>query len=465
MKGSTVHQKIKDTLHGAQAAKEKAQAEREALLRQANQANTQLREAIEVVARLRLQGGGLSGLRAADQKAARLAKQRQGKLDAISSLKSQAQAALATANEAFAAAKMARDSADARWEACKQQAYRGLEETSNPLRERLSRIKGREAQLARLAAFGQERAGLRETLYRKMQQDRLFAYLLERKCGQVDATGNALTRFLDGVVARHCGYWAHKQPLDEHARQMERLNAIGVRLSQAQDEDNEFVSQARQNALLAPDIQLVRDARDAAKVALAEAGVRQDNAQAQVLRLGQQLEQFDKGLDEDSRAARDILVEAITGARSQALIEAARETDSPEDDVAVGKIDTLREKISTLTPRIEKADRALEEATSTLARIEALQSNFKSRQYGGSRDNFRSSVNIDDLLTGVLIGRMSADSAWSSLSHGHYRDPEPTYSSPSHASSSSSSNSSSDSFSSGGGFGGGGGSFDTGGGF
>lgn len=155
----------------------------------------------------------------------------------------------------------------------------------------------------------------------------------------------------------------------------------------------------------------------------------------------------------------------------------AKETPDTRDDNLVIRIEQIDGELGDLTVKSRATRESRDEVGEKLKGLNGVLSNYRSNDYEGSRSYFEGGFDLDSLLAGYLLGKVTSGSLWSQVesSQRFKPKPQPTYSSSSygggfgggHSSSSSRSSSSlgGGGFSRGGGFGGGGGGFSRGSGF
>ena len=160
----------------------------------------------------------------------------------------------------------------------------------------------------------------------------------------------------------------------------------------------------------------------------------------------------------------------LKGEKIADLMSKARQTKGAEDDRLLGRIDNIDAKIRELKDRAKHTMSDRDSISKKLDEIRGIEKRFRSRDYEGSCSYFPDSFDVNELLTGYILGKVTSsditkqiDSSQATRTPSYHSSSD--YSS-SHRSSHSSDNdddhsSSSgfggfDSFSSGGGFGGGG---------
>lgn len=158
----------------------------------------------------------------------------------------------------------------------------------------------------------------------------------------------------------------------------------------------------------------------------------------------------------------------LAGETIQQLRQRAQKTRTTEDDTLVEQLENIENEIKGLKADTKRT-RKEQEATSTqLSGLREIERHYTRQDYESSRSCFDNSFDMNALLTGYLLGNMTASDVTLGIDRAQHFQSSSSYSG--YSSSSSSSSSSGDSgYSSGGGFDGGGfssgGGFDSGGGF
>lgn len=290
------------------------------------------------------------------------------------------------------------------------------------LDERADRLSGQ-------AALAQEKAALAEADRRQKgapyEADRLFVYLWQRQYGGAGYRAGALTRALDGWVARLVRF-------ADAARNYRLLVALPLHLRRHADE---LVGQAE-----AARAELARMEEQA----LAAAGVDTTGEQLQALEqridaLAAQVageEQRHAGLlarrgalaegsDEFTAKALAALARAIEQAPSERLRRVAQATPGDQDDRAVAVIERSRGVRAQLVEQLESSRREHAGQMSTLQRVEELRRRFREERYDSGDSELDDLLDWDDMLGGVLRGVLEMTRAWERVQrHQRFRVPK-----------------------------------------
>jgi chromosome segregation ATPase len=139
----------------------------------------------------------------------------------------------------------------------------------------------------------------------------------------------------------------------------------------------------------------------------------------------------------------------------------ARSTPQSEDDRIVDRMEEIDAEIRHLKNNAKGVQEKREGISDKLKGLNRIISRYDNDNFDSSRSYFDSSFDVNSLITGYILGKISEISVWSRIENEHHRRPAETYRSSSYggyssSSSSSSWGSSSSSHSSSSGFGGGG---------
>ncbi len=300
------------------------------------------------------------------------------------------------------------------------------------------------------------------------QGNKLFTYLLQRDFNGSEYSGTAVTRKLDSWVAGIINYSEVRKNYDFLTSMP---TAIKAEIDQQQADLDELVERieaieqevAEKHGLP----QVLSDGNDLAqKRAKILGDIQREDAQFSSYTV--QRKELDNTKDAYHQRALGRLKSYLKDSSIVNLKERARATPNSEDDHLVDQVESIDAKIRQLKSDAKTVQEKQSAVAEQLEGLRQVSRHYSSNNWERNRSYFGNSLDIDDLLTGYLLGRISTDSIISDLNSHHHWEPEPapvyhsSYSS-SHHSSGGDSFGGGD-FSSGGGFGGGGG-FSSGGGF
>jgi len=304
------------------------------------------------------------------------------------------------------------------------------------------------------------------------ETDKVFQYLLRKNFGTANYTASGLVKKLDEWAAKKSDYQDNKKnydilksmpglmsvELDSRKERLEKLIAAGRAM------EDKYSEQTGLTAIIKTGKRLT----EKRSKLLAQI----DENDTFYTRYSQDLLGHASTKDEYHRQAVDELREYLQGQNIIALRNKAKTTPSDKDDGIVDKIDSVDALIIHRKNEAKELHEKHADISAKYEELNGLLSKYRHKDYDDSDSRFKSGLDIENLLTQFLAGRIGADSIWSDLSRYHYVEepPRSTYSGGSNSGGSSWGGGHSSgggswggSHSSGGGFGGGG--FSSGGGF
>ncbi len=316
----------------------------------------------------------------------------------------------------------------------------------------------KEAMEQTIEANKKRAASLKDLSQKKLvsyQANRIFRYLVERNYGLPAYSANALASRLDAMAARSVNFAANF----ERYRALVGIPTyveqdVALREKQLQDFTDgplaDIEKSARESVGYFPFKEECDRTQESLQARLAE----RETTQNRLLAIQQQLATIVGGTDEHLVQALGLVGRFLHEVPDATLQKIALGTPDQTDDAYVAKISELRASLLSDIDQARELSEKVRTASERVSRLQKLEQDFRRRDYDGSYTNFPS-LDINTLLTGYLLGRVTDDTFFSTVQH-HYVDDTPVVT----QASSSSWGSSSDS-----GFGGGGGGFSSGGGF
>lgn len=277
----------------------------------------------------------------------------------------------------------------------------------------------------------------------------LFVYLLRRRFLRSD--------YKSGVVTKHFDRWlANKIRFSENNENFQMLTQMKAVVDSRATEARELVEAAQANL---QSLQLSIDK----SVGLADISAEVARASKELASVVSMLDSVtsainDHEANEDShfRSAQHELASRLESLSIDALKQKALETDTPEDDALVRQLEDLQYALAKLDDELSEAKDDLSRLKKSHQRASDLLQGARSRSLDSSKYRYNSSLDLDGLVTGYMLGQINSSSVFSDMEHSRSRIPTPSSSS---YSSSSSSDFGSGGFSSSSSFGSGG--FDT----
>jgi len=314
------------------------------------------------------------------------------------------------------------------------------------------------------------------------EKNRLFKYLLQRGFGAQQYNSGGLIKRMDSWVAKVVHFDENKQKYDfllsmpelmkeEVQKQEEVVEKLGTELREVE----EPIETKYRLPLIIQEGTIL--------------GATRDNLMAQIENLNVEQERYSaerKEMDSEKdpyhvQAVKD-LKDYFKGEEIYRLKEMARKTPGTEDDRMCDRLQEIDLSVRDFKDKSKVTKKQRDELEEKVEGLKRISTKYRNKDYESGRSRFKSSFDVDEFLTGYMLGKYSEDQVWKEIKEKQEFEPEPvyipSYSSPSYSSSSSSrrrsSSSSSSSSSWGGSFGGGshssgggfgGGGFSSGGGF
>lgn len=244
------------------------------------------------------------------------------------------------------------------------------------------------------------------------REDPLFMYLWKRRYGQPDYRAWALTRWLDGKVARLIGYaeaGANYARLNEIP---ERLREHAAALASAADSELAALKALDEAARVEDGIPALDAAIIEAQAALDAVDRRIAQAQSDLQGLEVRKAFYAAGQDEYSAKALELVTSELQRDDLMELRREALATPFPEDDLIVARLlereDERRRHDSTL----ETLRESLVQARQRLDEVETLRTDFKRNRYDRADSQFGDAAMIAMMLGQFLNGALDRRNLW-----------------------------------------------------
>ncbi len=239
------------------------------------------------------------------------------------------------------------------------------------------------------------------------ERDPFFSYLRSRKHGTARATGNAVTRNLDGWVAGVVKYDVARAKYDflnelpDHAAAAlaDDRAALAAAVPPLARLESEVIAQHGLTPVLARGEQLYSE-REQARGALREAEqVLRDLTDENALLHDERGSYYESAIDG--------LEAFLEGKTLDELVTMARATGDPRDDILVADLGETDARLAEL--RTELAERKEERCrlADRLAGLERIRDEFEANDWNGRRSRFDDGLDINALLLGYLAGNHS----------------------------------------------------------
>ncbi|MEM7610604.1 MAG: hypothetical protein AAF270_02925 [Pseudomonadota bacterium] len=262
-----------------------------------------------------------------------------------------------------------------------------------------------------------EAQATREEKRKPFEADPLFSYLWSRQYGTREYRAGLLTRFMDGLVARHIRYEPARRNyhmlneipkrLATHTRRLERTaETTAERVS-------EYETRADDDAGAAALRQAVVDAE--ASMRAADANI--DTEQARFTDLVTQREQFAIARDPKFLEAMKVLQAQFRAEPIPQLQREAAFTDSVADDALVDELADLRDQQQRLSQYLDDHRDMHSKRADRVNELAAIRRRYKERGYDAGNSIIDEMGKIDMMLGEFLQGLVSSERLWSSIRH------------------------------------------------
>ena len=231
--------------------------------------------------------------------------------------------------------------------------------------------------------------------------DPLFRYLWQRRFGTPDYRSGALTRFIDGWVARLIGYSGARANYallnDLPSRLREHVSYMRKELQVEEARLKTIEREALVNAGIGPLEQRATDSKaalDAAEKTLADARTA----------LAELDSKYKAVLDAPYQQAVELLAKADAARDLHVLRAEARRTASPKDEALLRSIEEIETAIGGAEQELGTIRKEMRELASRRSQIEHERDEFRSRGYDNPYGTFGNEQVLGNVLGGILGG-------------------------------------------------------------
>ena len=251
------------------------------------------------------------------------------------------------------------------------------------------------------------------------EADRLFMYLWDRRFLTPDYRGGWLTRQLDNWVARMIDFQRNRANyymllelplrLREHANKVQQTAQLEVQALQ---------TMARQAAEADGALNLQAKVQEAEKrLQQLDADIAAAESRHQKL-LAEQAE-FNAGKDPLSQQIIDLQVSALAKEPLASLVQKARATPQPEDDVLVTRIHQLSQRQEQIVEEIQSLNNILQQQQRKLGELEEVRRRYRENGYDAYNSRFPGDFSLGVLLGQMLGGLGNPDTVWGEIDRRH----------------------------------------------
>lgn len=250
---------------------------------------------------------------------------------------------------------------------------------------------------------------------RPYEDDPLFAYLWARAYGTSNYAAWPLARWLDGKVAKPCGYEAARRNYALLIEIPDRLAEHAVSMRAAFDREAEALAALEEKAAAAADVPRLKAALEAAEKSLSEidAGIA---AQEDGIRdLVDERKAFAAGEDTYYGRCVDVLSRAMQGESFELLQARASRTQDPEDDEIVRGLVALDHEADRIEQNLAEFHRLHERQNDRLVKLEDVRRRFKTERYDDPLSEFVDGALLAAVLRQFLSGAVGSGDVWNTI--------------------------------------------------
>jgi len=294
------------------------------------------------------------------------------------------------------------------------------------------------------------------------ENNKIFSYLLKNSYGTTQYNRGDLIKRLDSWVAEKVNFRKNKECYDFLKSMPEMMKQEVAGRQEELDEvvfEMEEIESTVEKQYRLPEIVARARKLMSQRQTLMEKDKKEDE---QYLFYVKKREDMDNKKGSYHAHAVQKIKSFLDGEQIGDLKSRARQTRGTEDDKIVDRIDYIDNEMQKLKDKAKDVRFERDTISKRLGEFRKIEKRFRSKNYNGSYSSFSSGFDINTLLIGYMIGKITSDDINRQIDSSQHTK-TPSYHSSSSYSGSHSSSSGFGGFSSGGGFGGGG--FSSGGGF
>ena len=260
------------------------------------------------------------------------------------------------------------------------------------------------------------------------EDDPIFVYLWERGYGTPRYRAWPLTRWLDGRVARLCGYEAARRDyallIEIPVRLADHAKAMRAKFD-GEVEALRALEAAAADAAGVPGLaKALEDERDSLAAIDAQIA-QQEDALRELVR---ERVQFANGSDSYYARCIEVLGKAMRREGFGLLRERAARTREPEDDEMVERLVEIADESERLGLTLADFRRVYERESRRVEELEEVRRKFKGERFDDSRSEFLDAALFTLVLERFLNGAVNAKDVWKAMrrqqrTRAHHADP------------------------------------------
>jgi hypothetical protein len=244
------------------------------------------------------------------------------------------------------------------------------------------------------------------------RQDPLFMYLWEAQYGTKNYKGSFLIRFFDSMIARLVGYYNAKP-------NFAMLNEIPLRLSEHANYQAELAKKSEEELDELEQEAIDKAGGKPARIALLKAQQDIEKIDAQMLNLEDERDEkahdyhlLAQGKEPVFEKAALMLAKNLAREDINSLMNIARQTSTPDDNIVISKIDDIKNLIEAEKPDVKSLKSRLQTLGQRRRELEDIEWEFKKSRFDDPRSTFRNNSLTKDLLSEFLRGAITAATYW-----------------------------------------------------
>ncbi len=250
-------------------------------------------------------------------------------------------------------------------------------------------------------------------------EDPIFSYLWARGFATSRYDGSALTRLIDGIAARHIGFF------DARANYA-MLTEITLRLREhakvqlgAVEQKRTALNEIESRVLVAEGVEAKEAAVKAARQRLADAEKVTEDARTALRVLDEKRDALVAGgADEAYRTALQTIASADEHDTLETLVREARRTATTADDAIVRRIGDLNGRIERVDQEIAETRKSAREIAGRRVEVERTRDRFRGSGYDHPDAVFKNDNQLGQVLGQVLEGVVRSGVLWDLLRGG-----------------------------------------------
>ena len=247
------------------------------------------------------------------------------------------------------------------------------------------------------------------------EHEPLFMYLWRRGYGTTAYRAGPLTRFLDGWVARLCGYREARPNYTLLTELPERLCEHAGALRATAESDLEALRILETQAATAAGVDAATAELERADSALDELDGNLAGLEAELDELEAQRSDFAGGQDPTLRRATEAFMSTLRGESLRSLMREARQTPTDADDEIVEALIGNQERKHALERPLEQGRHTLKAMTQRVRELEHIRQEFRKRRYDSGSSGFANGAMIGVMLSQFLGGLMNSRDLWGNI--------------------------------------------------